>query len=81
MGCSLWTQTCGLSVVIVVLFRGTGEGRERHTRLRKTRQKQKQRGESRACHRKWQLNMKVFLAGNMRKTETRQFHGDRKRNE
>lgn len=59
MGCSLWTQSCGLSMVIAALFRGTGEGREKHTRLkRETRQKQQQRSKSRACQGKWKLNMK-----------------------
>lgn len=54
MGCSFWTQTCGLSLVIAALFRGTGEGRERHTRLRKTR--------TGAAAKEWKKNLPYEMA-------------------
>lgn len=58
MGCSLWTQSCGLSMVIEALFRGTGEGREKHTRLRGKQGRSSSKGVKAEPARKWQLNMK-----------------------
>lgn len=85
MGCSLWTQTCGLSVVIAAFFRGAGEGREKHTMLRGKQGRSSSEGVKAEPaigngSWTWRITGPSFRKYEENK-ETRQLHGDGERNE
>lgn len=85
MGCSLWTQSCGLSVVIAALFRGTGEGREKHARLRGKQGRSSSKGvkaEPAIGNGSWTWRITGPSCRKYEENkETRQLHRGRKRNE